>query len=266
MTKFLRSQNLQVKAVLLLDNASSHPSPEELKSADSSIFALYMPPNVTPLIQPMDQNAIRLTKLFYRKNLLSQIIGTDQDIGEALKSLSLKDAVVNLALAWKNLKPEVIEKCWHNVLSPLAKEGDDEDEEEIPLSVLRSRLRNNEIDTVRSEIVDLLHDFNPEVNIDPIDVDDWNKDILQDKETEDHSESDENYQDQEPEEVEVIRERVTTESAIKSINNVIQWAEENEMEYSSLLVLQNVRNEMVQKGLTRQKIQTKITTFFNKKQ
>ncbi|XP_030757405.1 jerky protein homolog-like [Sitophilus oryzae] len=257
-TKFLRSQNLQVKAVLLLDNASSHPPPEELKSDYGSIFTLYMPLNVTTFIQPMDQNAIRLTKQFNRKHLLSQIIGTDKDIGETLKYLSLKVAIVNLALAWKNLKPEVMllknlkpEKCWHNLFSPLANE--DDDEEEIPLSVLRSRIMNEEIDTVRSGIDDLLQAFNPQVNIYTMDVDGWNKDILPDKESEDHSESDENCQVQERGEVEVIRERVTTESAIKSLNNVIQWAEENEAEYSNLLVLQNLRNEMVQKGFMRQK-------------
>ena len=45
-----------------------------------------------------------------------QIIGTNQNIGEALKSLFLKDAVVNLS--------EVIQKCWHNLLLPLANEVD----------------------------------------------------------------------------------------------------------------------------------------------
>ncbi|XP_050293901.1 jerky protein homolog-like [Anthonomus grandis grandis] len=154
-TEFLQSQNLPVKAMLLLDNAASHPPAEQLRSDDGSIFTVYMPPNVTPLIQPMDQNAIRLTKLFYRKNLLSQIIGTNQDIGDALKHISLKDAILNLALAWRNLRPKVIEKCWHNLLSPLADEVDDE-EDNIPLSVLRSRIRNEDIDTVRSEIITLL--------------------------------------------------------------------------------------------------------------
>ncbi|XP_050304065.1 jerky protein homolog-like [Anthonomus grandis grandis] len=105
-TEFLQSQNLPVKAMLLLDNAASHPPAEQLRSDDGSIFTVYMPPNVTSLIQPLDQNAIRLTKLFYRKNLLSQIIGTNQDIGDALKHISLKDAILNFALAWRNLRLE----------------------------------------------------------------------------------------------------------------------------------------------------------------
>lgn len=266
-TEFLLRQNLPVKAMLLLDNAGSHPPAEQLRNDDGSIFTVYMPPNVTPLIQPMDQNAIRLTKLFYRRNLLSHIIGTNEDIGEALKRVSLKDAILNLDLAWKNLKLEVIEKCWHNLLSPLANEVDDE--EDIPLSVLRSRIRNEDIDIVRSEIVSLLHTVSPAVDIQPTDVDDWNKDTLLDtKETEDKSESEGNDEgDDVQEEATVNKERVTTDSAIRSINNILQWAEENEdkVQYSSILVLHDLRNTMVQTGLKKQKMQTKITSFFEKK-
>ncbi|KAJ8932296.1 hypothetical protein NQ314_014789 [Rhamnusium bicolor] len=88
--KFMRKNNLPVNAMLLLDNAPSHPPAEELRSDDGCIFAMYMPHNVTPLIQPMDQNVIKVTKLFYRKNLLSHIIGQSQDIGTALKSANCK--------------------------------------------------------------------------------------------------------------------------------------------------------------------------------
>lgn len=64
---FLKSKNLPEKAVLLLDNAPSHPSEALLKSDDGKIFVIYLPPNVTALIQPMDQGVIagliRSTKL-----------------------------------------------------------------------------------------------------------------------------------------------------------------------------------------------------------
>lgn len=43
---FLRTQNLPEKALLLLDNAPSHPSAEELKTSDGHIFVMFMPPNV----------------------------------------------------------------------------------------------------------------------------------------------------------------------------------------------------------------------------
>ncbi|XP_017491045.1 PREDICTED: jerky protein homolog-like, partial [Rhagoletis zephyria] len=75
--KYLLKKGLPTKAILLLDNAPSHPPEDDLKTTDGSIFVVYMPPNVTPLIQPMDQNVIRLTKLYYKKHLLLLAVGKD---------------------------------------------------------------------------------------------------------------------------------------------------------------------------------------------
>lgn len=54
--KFLKSKNLPPKAVLLLDNAPAHGPNDELSFRDGKIQTLFMPPNCTPLIQPMGQN------------------------------------------------------------------------------------------------------------------------------------------------------------------------------------------------------------------
>lgn len=53
-----------------------------------------MPPNVTPVIQSMTQNVIKITKSFYRKSLLTQLLPKGSD----LKPYSLKDAVSNLRM------------------------------------------------------------------------------------------------------------------------------------------------------------------------
>ncbi|GBM79646.1 hypothetical protein AVEN_203075-1, partial [Araneus ventricosus] len=58
--KHLEDVGLPQKAVLLLDNATSHPSKEILKSEDGNIFVKYLPPNVTAHIQPMDQAGMTL--------------------------------------------------------------------------------------------------------------------------------------------------------------------------------------------------------------
>ena len=44
-----------VRVVLVLDNAPAHPSEEKLVSHDGKIKVLYLPPNTTSVIQPMDQ-------------------------------------------------------------------------------------------------------------------------------------------------------------------------------------------------------------------
>lgn len=85
---------------MLLDNAPSHPPEVDLVSTDGKFSVMYMPPNVTPLIQPMDQNIIKLTKLYYRNYLLASIVANvNIGVGEALKTLTVKDAIVNLVSA-----------------------------------------------------------------------------------------------------------------------------------------------------------------------
>ena len=61
----LSSLGLECKAVLVLDNCSAHPNVEELISEDGKISAKYLPPNVTSLIQPMDQGVLNALKLRY---------------------------------------------------------------------------------------------------------------------------------------------------------------------------------------------------------
>ncbi|GIY62867.1 hypothetical protein CDAR_122691 [Caerostris darwini] len=57
--KYLQENNLPVQALLILDNAPAHPPNleddilEELKF----IKVLYLPPNTTPILQPMDEQA-----------------------------------------------------------------------------------------------------------------------------------------------------------------------------------------------------------------
>lgn len=58
--KDLNQKKLPIRAVLLLDNAPSHPSEKELVKED--IKVIFLPPNVTSLIQPMDQGVIEWLK------------------------------------------------------------------------------------------------------------------------------------------------------------------------------------------------------------
>lgn len=58
----LKSQNIPQKAVLLIDNAPSHPGESVFKSENGNFFIKFLPPNVTALIQPMDQGVIASMK------------------------------------------------------------------------------------------------------------------------------------------------------------------------------------------------------------
>lgn len=60
---YLRDVKLPEKDVLVLDNAPTHPS----KLACHDVKVMFLPPNVTSLVQPLDQTVIVNLKRRYRK-------------------------------------------------------------------------------------------------------------------------------------------------------------------------------------------------------
>lgn len=68
-----------------------------LRSDDGNVFLIYVSPNVAPLIQPMGQSVIRITKFHYRSSLQTSISSLEDK--DTLKEFIRKDVVINLSLA-----------------------------------------------------------------------------------------------------------------------------------------------------------------------
>lgn len=116
--KYLSSKNLPRKAVLILDNATSHPDIQYI--ADKDIKAMYLPPNVTSLCQPMDQGVLESLKKRYRRKLLSSLISSmdmnNQDLISVLKKIDLLDVIGWIADSWKELEPMTLVRSWRKLL------------------------------------------------------------------------------------------------------------------------------------------------------
>lgn len=93
------------KRLLLLDNAPSHPSAATLQSPDGKIKSIFLPPNTTSIIQPMDQGVLEPCKRRYKRKLLGHIIleneSEDKSVPDILKSIMMKDVVYWMAAAWQ---------------------------------------------------------------------------------------------------------------------------------------------------------------------
>lgn len=252
-TSYLRSENLPVKAVLLLDNAPSHPPAEELKSSNGNIFVIYMPPNITPLIQPMDQNVLRLTKLFYRKSVLSSMITKRGTVADALKSLTLKDAVIHLHLAWQQLNPSVIQKCWHNIL------GRTRDEDDIPLSRLQEIWNNEVTNNAINDTIKLLETIEP-VEYSAQDVEEWNEDAIQENIDFDINENADS--ESECENLGIVENIISHSKVLDALNTVSKWANQNYVGISKIVSLKKLEEKALALKLSQRKKQTKITSFF----
>lgn len=259
---FLNNQNLPEKALLLIDNAPSHCK-EDLVSENGEIFTVFLPPNCTALIQPMDQNAIRLTKLHYRKSLLAHILslmdGQMEDVQKCIKSINIKDAVCLLHNSWEKVPTYCLKKCWDKVLSEHFRNESYEPEDLIPLGVLRRQLQQTRECYVNiSNMLTIMDNEKPTED----QLFNWvekTENILLRENIEEVSSNSED-EDLDLKEVPKIKH----ENAIKCLSVCLQWAEENKSQLQHILMLKQLKEEAVIKHSGSVLKQTKISNFFNK--
>ncbi|XP_078233580.1 fidgetin-like protein 1 isoform X4 [Pogona vitticeps] len=125
--RYLVDNDLPLKALLLMDNAPAHPPglEDDLLEEFSFIKIMFLPPNTTPVLQPMDQQVIVNFKKRYTKELFRccfEVTDTTNltllefwrehfDIVICLKLITTAwDGISqrNLNSAWLNLWPECV--------------------------------------------------------------------------------------------------------------------------------------------------------------
>ncbi|XP_036322541.1 jerky protein homolog-like [Rhagoletis pomonella] len=237
-------------ALLLLNNAPSHPPADQLvkETEDGKIWVMYFPPNVTPLIQPMDQNAIRLLKLHYRTSLLSMVVTSVESLETCLKQTNLFQAVSLLALAWKKVSQESLKKCWNRIFND---DGFDE-EDDVPLSILQQSEEN----LATRNSLRLLERVFPNVEFDVNDVTEWNNENIIDDIL--------SFNDHDEEETIVApaeMPKVNHVDAINCFQTCIEWAVENQIDSSKTLLLRSLQEEAMQVSLQINKRQSLMTEF-----
>uniref|UniRef100_A0A8C4QHC6 HTH CENPB-type domain-containing protein n=1 Tax=Eptatretus burgeri TaxID=7764 RepID=A0A8C4QHC6_EPTBU len=70
--KYLASKSLAFKVLLILDNAPSHP--ENIHFAHPNVEVLFLPPNTTTLLQPLNQGVIAAFKTYYTRRTFRHIL------------------------------------------------------------------------------------------------------------------------------------------------------------------------------------------------
>ncbi|XP_055383517.1 tigger transposable element-derived protein 1-like [Condylostylus longicornis] len=103
--------------MLIVDNASSHT--KELDHPNVKI--VFLPPNCTSLIQPLDQGIISTLKAYYIRLSFEKIFNRLESDGNATllqtwKEFSILDCVTTVALACKELKRNTLNRCWKSLL------------------------------------------------------------------------------------------------------------------------------------------------------
>ena len=80
------------------------------------IRAMFLPPNTTAAIQPMDQGALDPCKCHYKRKLLAHIIMENESedllVPDILKAITIRDCVYWIASAWDEASSESLGKAW----------------------------------------------------------------------------------------------------------------------------------------------------------
>ena len=129
----LREIGCEPKAVLLLDNCSAHPNEEELISADGKVIVKFLPPNVTSLIQPMDQGILVAIKRRYRRKILEELV-FQNDHGTSVVNFSrgihLLKVSEMIAASWNEIQPKTLRLSWRKIF-PLEDDDDNNPESHV---------------------------------------------------------------------------------------------------------------------------------------
>lgn len=78
---------------------------------------------------------MKVTKLIYRKQLLSQIIGEEGDLNDLLKCHSIRSVIILLQQAWKELSQELLKNSWLKLLN--WDSGNYDSDDDLPLAQFR---------------------------------------------------------------------------------------------------------------------------------
>nr|XP_029711555.1 tigger transposable element-derived protein 2-like [Aedes albopictus] len=242
--KKTKKAGIEPKALLLLDNCTAHHFEDELCSDDGRINVIFLPPNVTPILQPMDQHIIQTIKLKYREKLHQEISFSSIDSAVHLKSINLKDVAFWLNEAWMSVSQSVLQQAWRNIGVCVGSKLLHEDD--VPLSLLfqqTSRVQAVESSGLPDEDrciddysdTDILAIVNNEESYETDFHDEDDDDSVEPLVEPDNIECDEARPAETVEQSQHYR-------AVKCLSFALEWAEENGLDMNDILHLRKIRS------------------------
>lgn len=111
--------------ILLVDNAPSH---KQIKL--DNVLLIFLPPNTTSVLQPLDAGIIRSFKAKYRVQLNSFLLDCLEE--KRPTKVDLRQAIIMVRHSWDNVTQQCIQNCWRHTeilpvdeCDPIAQESDE---------------------------------------------------------------------------------------------------------------------------------------------
>ncbi|XP_058809920.1 tigger transposable element-derived protein 1-like [Phymastichus coffea] len=179
--EFLAKKNLAFKVLLLLDNCKSHDGC--LQTAHPDVEVMFLPPNTTSLIQPLDQTVIATFKSYYLRRVIKSLVQKvnlhrtcdnfvpDNVVRQYWKMFSIMDAINFVEEAWTEVKLTTVNQSWKKLLPEVVAASDAEQQSNYQDTVREVIALAREVegegfqDLEESEVLDLVEertDLTPE--------------------------------------------------------------------------------------------------------
>lgn len=115
---YCKKQNLDNKALILVDNAPGHPV--YVDEISEEVKFMFLPPNTTSVIQLMDQGVISTFKSYYLRRTFNMLINeTDGDdkptMQEFWKQFNIKKATDIISDSWQEITPICMNGVWRKI-------------------------------------------------------------------------------------------------------------------------------------------------------
>lgn len=198
--KYLEERGLPVKCLLLLDNAPAHPPSleEELQGDLEFIKVKFLPPNTTPLLQPMDQQVIASFKKLYTKALFTRCFHVTNDTDLSLREywkdhFNVYHCVQLIEKAWHAVTFRTLKAAWKKLWPACILERDFEGfdpQDSVVVNDIVSMGQNMGLQVDADDVEELVADHNEVLNTEDLIrlQEDKQKEVIQELSSEDEEE------------------------------------------------------------------------------
>ncbi|XP_070592821.1 tigger transposable element-derived protein 1-like [Erythrolamprus reginae] len=149
--EYLLANELPLQALLLLDNAPGHPPAlqDDILEEFQFVKVVFLPPNTTSILQPMDQQVIANFKKLYTKHLFRRCFDVTENTNLTLREFwkdhfNIVSCLNIIDLAWQEVSRRNLNSAWKKLWSAAVAPRDSVETEDI-----------TETDTPLEEIVSL---------------------------------------------------------------------------------------------------------------
>ncbi|CAB4392444.1 unnamed protein product [Rhizophagus irregularis] len=206
-------------------NRKKNKSKKNKKKPDiklTNVKLVYLPPNTTSHLQPMDAGIIQSFKAKYKWEFCRHLIHQfDRGIDREKNKLNVKEAIDQIAESWNNVTEITIQNCWKKtgILPSNINEDDmdngtnDVDQESDFEEEIEYLLNLPEID----DICDYLQEFDSSIPTEDILTDEQIINLV-------HSEENEDDSDTSDEEIPIV----STQQAVNSLQTFIKYFEQQD--------------------------------------